>query len=351
MNAGKTVMHLMVATVMAVSVFAVGKSEAASGDGTAAVDPQNSGVHHGLRVSFETRAVECSGCHETKYAEWRFAAGSDMKTVGQGTYHALSSTEPMYKGLLAMFNGSPMQDYCKGCHEAGSALAVVDKVNTIPVPRTTNVEEGVNCLTCHFDGKRMVASSDMRDSVLCATCHNDNSGLMDCYTEWLNDYKGGKSCQQCHMENGSHLFLGYNSPSFVKKAVAISEPVISGIVSAGNPFDISFTLNNNGTGHSVPEDLLRLLRARVSIKDASGQEIYSQETLYYKRSSLFAENTAETVVIKAGETKQVNVPGVIIPSPGTYTVSIELLQDSNRAMSSASTTAFMGSTYRTIVVQ
>src|SRR6266581_5577961 len=57
----------------------------------------------------------------------------------------------------------------------------------------------------------------------------------------------------------------------------ISEPVISGTVSAGNPFDISFTLANTGAGHSIPEGLFRLIRTRVSIKDVSGQEIFSQE--------------------------------------------------------------------------
>jgi hypothetical protein len=257
----------------------------------------------------------------------------------------------MYKGLLSMFDGSPMQSYCKGCHEPGSALAVVDKINNIPVPRTTNIEEGVNCLTCHFDGKKMLGNKDMQDPVFCATCHNDNTGLMDCYTEWRDEYKGGKTCQQCHMPDGSHLFVGYYSPSFLKTAVAISEPAISGTLSANNPFDINFTLTNNGAGHSVPEELLRLMRARVSIKDASGLEVYSQETAYCKRHALFGENPADTVVIKAGETKQVNVPGVVITVPGIYTVSIELLQDSNRMMPTMSTTAFMGSTFKTIVVQ
>lgn len=344
MNARKAVTGLVVATAMALSVFAAGKSEAVQEAGAA--------VHHGIKVSFETtRSAECGVCHEKTYAEWRYAAGSDMKTVGQGTFHALSSTEPMYQGLLGMFDGSPMQGYCKGCHEPGSVWAVQDKINNIPTPRTVNVEEGVNCLTCHFDGKKMVGSKEMRDPVFCATCHNDNTGLMECYTEWLTEYKGGKTCQQCHMVDGSHIFVGYYSPSFLKTAVAISEPVISGPVAAAVPFGITYTLTNNGAGHSVPEELLRLLRARVSIKDAAGLEVYAQETVYYKRNALFSENPADTEVIKAHETKLVNVPGVVVAAPGTYTVSVELLQDSNRAMPSASTTAFMGSTFKTIAVQ
>jgi hypothetical protein len=228
---------------------------------------------------------------------------------------------------------------------------VADKINDIPAARTVNVEEGINCLVCHFDGKKIMGSRELQDPIFCASCHNERSGLTNLYTEWLTDYTGGKTCLQCHMENGSHIFVGYSSPSYVKTAVALSEPVISGTVSAGNSFDISFTLTNYGAGHSVPGDLLRLLRARVSIVDSSQQEIYSQETVYYKRHQAFGENPAETSVIKAGETKQVGVAGVVIASPGIYTVKLELLQDSNRMLSAFNTTAFMGSTYRTIVVQ
>jgi len=350
MNAGKVAMVVSFVAVMAVSVLAAGKSSAAQGDVTTAVAGQKNVVHHGTWISFETSSAECSVCHAQLYAQWRFAAGSDLKTVGQGTNHAISSTEPVYKALFGAVDPT-MQVYCRGCHESGNAWAVADKINDIPAPRTVNVEEGINCLVCHLDGKKIMGSRELQDPIFCASCHSEKSGLTDIYKEWLADYTGGKTCQQCHMEGGSHLFLGYNSPSYVKTAVAISEPVISGTVSAGSPFDIGFTLTNYGAGHSVPGDLLRLLRARVSIVDSSQQEIYSQETVYYKRHPAFGENQADTSVIKAGETKQVGVSGVVIASPGIYTVKIELLQDSNRMISTLSTTAFMGSTYRTIVVQ
>ncbi|HEY6873667.1 MAG TPA: hypothetical protein VI298_13175 [Geobacteraceae bacterium] len=345
MKTGKAVMHVLLAMVLAVSVSVAGTSEAAS----VSADHRAT-VHHGISVSFETHSAECGVCHATRFAEWRFAAGSDMKTVGVGSYHAIGSTEPMYTGMLGMMDQS-MHEFCQGCHQGGNALAVVDKVNDIPASRPANPEEGTNCLSCHFDGKKIVGGKDLADPVFCAACHNEKMGMMSTYVEWLNDYKGGKTCQQCHMEDGSHVFLGYNSPSFIKKAIAISEPVVPETVSAGAGFDISFTLANNGVGHSVPEELIRLMRAKVSITDVSGQEIFSQETIYCKRHPFFGENPADTVVIKAGETKQVSIPGVVIASPGIYTVSVELLQDSNRLNPAANTTAFMGSTYKTITVQ
>ncbi len=95
MNAGKVAMVVSFVAVMAVSVLAAGKSSAAQGDVTTAVAGQKTVVHHGTWISFETSSAECSVCHAQLYAQWRLAAGSDLKTVGQGTNHAISSTEPV----------------------------------------------------------------------------------------------------------------------------------------------------------------------------------------------------------------------------------------------------------------
>ena len=320
-----------------------------SGAWTGAAAQQSAG-HFGAIITEATRASECGACHEKRYQEWRYAAGSDLKTVGQGTYHALSSTEPMYTTMLGTVDPI-MQNYCRGCHESGNAWAVQDKINSTPAARTVNVEEGINCLVCHFDGSRIVGRREMKDPVFCATCHNENTGLVEVYAEWKADYQGGKSCQQCHMKNGSHLFPGYNSPSFVKQAITLSEPQLPAAVSAGNPFEIRFTLSNDGAGHSVPEDLFRLLRAKVSIDNGTGQQIWSREIQYYKRNALFGENPLDTEVIRAGETKSILMADAMVASPGTYTVKIELLQDSNRVSAPLNTTAFMASSYRTITVQ
>lgn len=337
--------------LLAFVVFTVAGGMAAALAGTTvAATAGQAAIHHGETISFSTHASKCGLCHQKQYNEWRYAAGSDLKTVGQGTYHAISSTEPMYKTMLGTVDAT-MQNYCRGCHESGNAWGVVDKINNIPTPRTVNVEEGINCLVCHFDGRKIVSVQDMKDPLFCATCHNENTGLVEVYAEWITDYRNDKTCQQCHMKDGSHLFLGYNSPSFVKKAVVVSEPSLPAAIYAGQPFGINFTLSNTGAGHSVPEDLFRLLRARVSIENSSSQQIYANETVFYKHNTLFGENPSDTVVIKAGEIKPIEINDVIITSPGIYTVRVELLQDSNRVNASLNTTAFMGSTYKTILVQ
>lgn len=362
MNAWKRARQVMAGAAIALAVIAAAKSGIALADDNApatlnttaatadaaAMSAAPVAVHHGLRISFDTPAAECSKCHDTKYAQWRYASGSDMKTVGVGSYHAISASETMYTTLLGMFPPA-QQASCKGCHEAGNALAVQDPINDIPKPRTSNLNEGINCLTCHFNGKTMVASSSMKDPLFCATCHNERSGLTSFYTEWLNDYHGGKTCNQCHMEANNHVFPGYNSPSFLQKALTISAPAITDTPMANTPFDISFTLTNSGAGHSVPADLLRMMRVKVTVQDVSMQQVYAFEKDYYKRHELLGENPADSDVIKAGETKQITAPGVLLTTPGVYTVKVELLQDSNR-VGVMNTTAFMGAVYRTLIV-
>jgi len=308
------------------------------------------GMHAGRAVSFDTLAAECGACHQEKYQQWRYGAGADLDSAGNGSYHAMSATENVYKTMLGKMQPD-MQAYCKGCHEAGNAWAVQDKVNGIPQPRTTNVEEGVHCVTCHFDGRKVVSKAAMQDPLFCATCHNESTGLVEIYDEWLADYRGGKTCQQCHMADGNHAAPGFHSPSFIGKALAVAPPVISHTITAGVPFTFRFGVTNSGTGHSVPEDLFRVLTVRASIVDGANAELYECVNTYYKRNALFGENPADTVVIKSGATATLDCPGAVVGSPGVYTVRIEVSQDSNRVDPTLNHNAFMTSAFTTFVAR
>lgn len=299
--------------------------------------------HHGLELSTGTRAAECGLCHQRQYSEWRYAADSDIDIRGEGSYHAVSSTEEMYTTMLNTV-GPELRSYCQGCHESASAPAVVDKVTQIPEPRTVNIQEGINCLVCHFNGERILGPDALSDALFCAACHNEGTGLVDVYEAWLHDYQGEKTCQECHMERGSHVFAGYHSPSFRQKALSISEPVFSAPPTADTAFSVSYSVTNDGTGHSVPEDLFRTLRIRTAIEDSNGQLVYSQEKIYYKRNTLFGEDPAETEIIRAGEAKTIKCPDLRLPG-GLYTLKIEIEQDSNRVNSDLNTTLGMTSMY------
>jgi hypothetical protein len=207
----------------------------------------------------------------------------------------------------------------------------------------------VNCVVCHFDGTKIVSKAAMRDPLFCATCHNENTGLVEIYDEWVRDYTGGKTCQQCHMLDGNHAAPGFHGTSFIRQALVATAPVTSGPVTAGVPFDFAFTVTNAGTGHSVPEDLFRLVTIRASILDAASGELYECAKTYYKRNTLFGEDPATTEVLKSGETATIQCGAAVVPSPGVYTVRIEMLQDSNRVDATLNYTVFMGSIYGSLV--
>lgn len=338
----KIVKNVMVALAMVASVVAVGKVEAATVG------------HDGL--SFATQSATCAPCHQREYNEWRFAAGSDLSTAGFGSAHAITNTDPNYVSILPRVS-TTIKPYCQGCHEGKDAFGVVDKWDNIPAISPLLKEEGTSCLTCHLDGQtgNIVNTAQFQDNMLlCATCHNESTGMTDLVNEWQTDYIGGgqtKTCLDCHMPAGSHVFAGLHSPSMRAKAVTMSDPMCPETVSAGGAFDIQYTLANTGMGHSMPEDLFRLLRARVSIVDAAGVEVFTNQVVYYKKKTMLGEVQADTDVIKALETKYVTVPNVVIATPGTYTVKLELLQDSNRVFVDRSETYLMGATYKTIVVK
>jgi hypothetical protein len=336
MNARKVVTLVTLLLAMAVGV------------GNAAV-----GVPGHKDLSFATKSADCAGCHQKQYNEWRFAVGSDSPNAEYGSSHAITNTDPNYVYILPLVNPT-IQGYCRGCHEARDAWGVEDRMNKTPHITDINVSEGTNCVTCHFDGKKIVGRGHTKDPFLCATCHNEDTGMTNLYEEWQTDYVGNggeKNCLDCHMPNGNHVMYGFNSPSMLKKALTISEPMLAEEVTAGVPFDVSYTLANTGAGHSVPEDLFRLLRARVTVKDDSGKEVFAHETVYYKKKTMLGEIQADTDVIKSHETKHVTVPNVVIAAPGTYTVALEVLQNSNRVFTVRNTVSVMGATYKTIVVK
>lgn len=304
--------------------------------------------HNGIGISFSTHAAECGICHQKEFNEWRYAVGSDLDSIGEGTYHSISSIEEMYQAMLSVVDPE-LHFYCKSCHESGNAWAVKDKINDIPEPRTQNIEEGINCIVCHYDGSKLVGKKELKDPMFCATCHNAGDSITDTYLEWLNDYKSDKTCQQCHMKKDGHIFPGLHSASLVSDAINIGDPVIPDNIKAGVPFDILVNLTNYGAGHSVPVSILRRLRLRVSILKNSNVEITSYEKDFYKRFPLFGEDSAETEIIRAGETKQIAFQGEV-DYPGIYTIKVELLQDLNR-LEIMNSTIFMGTSYKTFTAQ
>lgn len=311
------------------------------------------GPHDG--ISLATPAAQCGTCHQKEFNEWRYGAGSDLDSMGKGSRHSLSFTGAMYEPLLSTCDNKT-QAFCNGCHVPANPWQVQDqdKINNIPSVRYVNTAEGVNCVVCHYDGNRKVTREELKNPLFCATCHadhNDGYNLTDAYITWMNDYKGGKKCVDCHMSKsaGGHSFSGSHSPNMESSTLKISSPNLPNPVVAGVPFNIDFNIQNIGAGHSFPVCPLRKLTVKVSILDGSNKEVSTFEKVYHKRSHVFKEDESLTEVVRAGEAKLLSIPR-IINSPGIYSVKISVFRDSNR-LGIMNSMSYLGGAYNTFVVE
>ncbi len=134
-------------------------------------------------------AADCGGCHVEIFEEFQSSA------------HAAAWTRA---GFVAATAEHEITD-CLGCHAPASIY-----VDGPPTLREARREEGVTCLSCHFDAGAMVGPIDSsalvdphpvlvgralyRTSELCGKCHEGT------YREWRAAPAAGRmTCQDCHM--------------------------------------------------------------------------------------------------------------------------------------------------------
>ena len=134
-------------------------------------------------------AADCGACHVEIYDEFRSSA------------HAEAWIRPDFLSATA---DHAIVD-CLGCHAPDTIYS-----DGAPTVRAARREEGVTCLSCHFDRGAMVGPVDSsalvdphpvavgreiyRTSELCGKCHEGT------YAEWLaapSDER--QTCQDCHM--------------------------------------------------------------------------------------------------------------------------------------------------------
>lgn len=134
-------------------------------------------------------AEQCGACHVEIYDEFRASA------------HAGAWTDPVFHRATAEH---AFQE-CLGCHAPQSVYVEGD-----PVLRGARREEGVTCISCHFDGGVLAGPAppsalvdphpiaERREiylrSDLCGKCHQGT------FAEWQAARLGDRrTCQDCHM--------------------------------------------------------------------------------------------------------------------------------------------------------
>jgi hypothetical protein len=207
-------------------------------------------------------AALCGRCHAEQLQEWR------------ATRHAQSFSNALF---LNGFAFEP-NDRCIHCHAPTRQQKqdVVTRRETIvkdrslaSLPADSPVHEGITCTVCHLRSGNVVvtepsdpttshtysARAAMKDSGICKGCHEFRSHIevngkprlesmlaQSTYTEWIAYRAAGgtRSCQSCHMPDGSHSLRGAHDVAFLRAALDVQVD------------DSTVVIASRRVGHSFP---------------------------------------------------------------------------------------------------
>jgi hypothetical protein len=215
---------------------------------------------------------DCRSCHKKEYEDWSHSG------------LAKAWTDPLFqegfqfeKVDRCIYCHAPLQEQFQGLKQ---------------LPHGSLAREGVNCAACHVREDQVYPSdpavrlphlfqnrSYLKESRFCAGCHQfnfsaqlqgkittQNLASQNTYREWLS-YKahgGTQTCQNCHMPEGRHIFIGPHDPDYLSKALTVK------IVRLADGY--LFKLKPNGVGHRFPTgDVFRRLTVEIA---KPGQDQY-----------------------------------------------------------------------------
>ena len=216
-------------------------------------------------------AEKCGECHEEIYNQW-----------SQNSAHALATTNKPFLNFKDKFTGNFVfnammgESMCYACH--GSK----------------EVNEGVNCETCHgtvipgvsieetHDKKYGSGRARMKSPEFCAGCHTMNSPfsgdpILSLYLEWQESEAAqrGITCQGCHMQarGSDELYHGFDSVS--RNTDIYSDDLSLHDIMLDFP-RLSLTIKNHVSGHAIPAvGPSRILVLEISLMDSEGVEAYN----------------------------------------------------------------------------
>jgi HEAT repeat protein len=269
-------------------------------------------------------SASCAGCHPAIYAE------HEQNTHGRAYFDA--------EARLAT-RGFRRED-CVRCHTPRPVFET--GIGLTPMQRWTDLEEGNNCMSCHFKegydysrfagGKECKVAFDPRVGSVqaCASCHRI-AGTPDQWSRAEHGEKAGNVCLDCHMPLvdrpvalgeppravRSHVFPASRSESQLRKAYAYETKI------EGN--EIVVRIVNKGAGHNFPTATRqRAVESLVTVRDRDGKVLgTSRMVCRYPYASELAPGQLTMPVgtqIPSGKSREYRVP---LPVP-SGTVECEL---------------------------
>ena len=227
----------------------------------------------------------CKKCHLDNYEEW------------EKSTHAKSWKNPVFQEAIK--NLPDKGEACARCHAPDSVL--LTGVEKLPNARKDARDYGVNCLTCHMDGKKyfgphaskghggVVVMPEYLDAKWCSCCHGqpEVNKAHDQWTSYLESPSAGGevSCQECHMPKieremvKSKKKLKDVQPARTCRkhsfegAFAVGKAEAAAVVEAKSEAQKLKVSVKAKTGHSLPASEGRETRLEIAFHDAAGAPV------------------------------------------------------------------------------
>jgi hypothetical protein len=182
-------------------------------------------------------AEACASCHAKETAEWR------------QSFHRQSLTSPVFRDgfsaephLRCVVCHAPLERQTRAAFRLKGVLG-----SRAALPDDSPVHEGITCAACHVRGGEVLAPNasarpyghpvrhepSLKTSDFCASCHEfTGHALIDgvtvlnalptqtTFSEW-KQWGGAKTCQQCHMPQGSHRVRGAHDVDLLRGALTL----------------------------------------------------------------------------------------------------------------------------------
>ncbi len=250
-------------------------------------------------------ANDCRACHQDVWDEWH------------GSHHQISYLNPEVRALSEDFRNKD----CQACH-LPRPVSITGYGQRV-LPRQTQPDEGVSCLSCHQDvdgailGRnaapdapcKVRASEAFTSASMCASCHNQHATT----DQWrASGYpERGQDCNHCHMppverkrQDGSvrpgrgHVYPGAHDAAMLRAAGRFDVSVEAG--------EVVLSLTNVGAGHNFPtEERHRAVDMEVRFVDADGTATPWQRA--WRCRQPYRDEPGDDTQLPAGQTKTVRV--------------------------------------------
>ncbi len=256
-------------------------------------------------VGEQKGAQFCATCHQEIYDRWSQNSRHALATVSEGFLDFKDKFTDIF-----MYDAMMGDEMCYACH--GSK----------------EVNEGVNCETCHgtvlpnvsivetHERKFTPGHEDLEKPDFCAKCHTMKSPLsgdyfISLYSEWQESEAAanGITCQGCHMEPRESE-LHYHGFDTVSRNVEIyRDDLIFKDIKLDFP-QFRLAIENRVMGHAIPASgPSKVLALEISFLDVEGTEIYNIVETFAKKfelmpvTGLMPDKLIENTQLQSGEVR------------------------------------------------